>query len=135
MLALTAKCSLNAVINPKEVEASSFSLWRYRIYIYYCCGECWSIWKCWLCGTSSKYGPSFIAQFSTNQLALSPGSPARPPNSGDEIRCDEIRFVCSLTWYFASVVCVEAVSDTTSLHVKHISAGRSHGLAGKVTMG
>ena len=29
---------------------------------------------------------SGIAQFSTNQLALSLGSPARPPNSGDEVR-------------------------------------------------
>ena len=52
----------------------------------YCCSGCWYIWKCWLCGTSSKYGPSFIAQFSTNQLALSPGSHARPPNSGDEVK-------------------------------------------------
>ena len=34
----------------------------------------------------SKYGPSLIGQSSTNQLALSPGSPARPSNSGDEIR-------------------------------------------------
>ena len=30
-----------------------------------------------------------------------------------------------------SVVCVEAVSDMTSLHVEHIGAGRSHGMAGK----
>ena len=34
---------------------------------------------------------------------------------------------------FASVVCVEAVLDTTSRHVKHIGAGRSHGLAGKTS--
>ena len=27
---------------------------RYRIYIQYCCSGCWSSWKCWLCGTSSK---------------------------------------------------------------------------------
>ena len=27
---LTAKYLLNALINPREVEASSFSLWRYR---------------------------------------------------------------------------------------------------------
>ena len=54
-------------------------------YIHYCCGGCWSIWKCWLYGTSSKYGLSFIAQSSTNQLALSPGSPARPSNSGNEV--------------------------------------------------
>ena len=94
---------------------------------------CWSIWKCWLCGTSSKYGPSFIAQSSINQLALSPGCPAQPSNS-----CDEVRFVLhgsSLTWYtFASVVCVDAVSETTSQHVKFIGAGRSHGLAGKTSL-
>ena len=31
--------------------------------------------------------PSFIAQFSPNPIDLSPlGSPARPPNSGDEVR-------------------------------------------------
>ena len=30
--------------------------------------------------------PSLIAQSSTNQLAFSPGSPARPSNSGDEVR-------------------------------------------------
>ena len=35
---------------------------------------------------------------------------------------------------FASVVCVEAVLDTTSLHVKHIGAGRNHGLAGKTSL-
>ena len=28
-------------------------------------------------------------------------------------------------------MCVEAILDTTSLRVKHIGAGRSHGLAGK----
>ena len=73
-------------------------------------------------GTSSKYGPSFIAQFSTNQLALSPGSPAPPSNSGDEVKF--VLHGSRLTWYtFASVVCVEAVLDTTSLHVKHIGAG------------
>ena len=33
-----------------------------------------------------------------------------------------------------ATVTVEAVSDTTSLHVKHISAGRSHGLAGKTSL-
>ena len=78
------------------------------------------------------YGPSFIAQFSTNQLALSPGSPARPPNSGDEVRF--VLHGSSLTWYtFASVVCVEAVLDMISLQVKHIGAGRSHGLAGKTS--
>ena len=80
-----AKCLLNALINPKEVEAT-LSL----------CG-----------GTESTYitvvvdvGPfgsvgcvarvpsmaRLSAQSSTNQLALSPGSPARPPNSGDEVR-------------------------------------------------
>ena len=32
------------------------------------------------------YGPSLIAQSLTDQLALSPGSPARPSNSGDEVR-------------------------------------------------
>ena len=86
----------------------------------------------WLCGRSSKYGPSFIAQFSTNQLALSPSSPARPPNFGDEVRF--VLHGSSLTWYtFASVVCVEAVLDTISLQVKHIGAGRSHGLAGKTS--
>ena len=30
LTALTAKCLLNALMNAKEVEASSFSLWRYR---------------------------------------------------------------------------------------------------------
>ena len=30
---------LNALICSKEVEASSFSLWRYSIYIQYCCSE------------------------------------------------------------------------------------------------
>ena len=65
LTALMAKCLLNALMNPKEVEASSFSLWKCRIYIHNCCGGCWSIWKCWLCGTSSKYGPSFIANYST----------------------------------------------------------------------
>ena len=45
---------LNALICLKEVEASSFSLWRYRIYIQYCCSRCWSSWKRWLCSTSSK---------------------------------------------------------------------------------
>ena len=82
--------------------------------------------------SSAKYGPSFIAQFSTNQLALSPGSPARPPNSGDEVRF--VLHGSSLTWYtFASVVCLE-VLDAASLHVKHIRGGRSHGLTGKVTL-
>ena len=32
------------------------------------------------------HGPSLIAQSLTDQLALSPGSPARPSNSGDEVR-------------------------------------------------
>ena len=32
------------------------------------------------------YGLSLIAQSSTNELALSPGSPARLSNSGDEVR-------------------------------------------------
>ena len=32
------------------------------------------------------YSPSLIAQSLTNQLALSPGSPSRPSNSGDEVR-------------------------------------------------
>ena len=36
----------------------------------------------------SKTGPALILQpqSSTNQLALPPGSPARPSNSGDEVR-------------------------------------------------
>ena len=34
----------------------SLSLWRYRIYIKYCCSGCCSSWKCWLCGMSSKRG-------------------------------------------------------------------------------
>ena len=39
---------LNALICPKEVEASAFSLWRYRMYIQYCFSGCWSSWKFWL---------------------------------------------------------------------------------------
>ena len=31
-------------------------------------------------------------------------------------------------------MCVEAVLDATSLHVKHIGAGRSHGLASKTSL-
>ena len=54
-LALSALLRLlNTLICPKAVEASSFSLWWYRIYIQYCCSGCCSSWKCWLCGTSSK---------------------------------------------------------------------------------
>ena len=37
--------------------------------------------------------PSMASSALTNQLALSPGSPARPPNSGDKVR-----FVLRLTW-------------------------------------
>ena len=33
---------LNALINPKEVEASLFFLWRCRIYMQYCCSGCWT---------------------------------------------------------------------------------------------
>ena len=39
---------LNAVMCLKEVEASSFSLWRYIIYVQYCYSGCW------LCSTSFK---------------------------------------------------------------------------------
>ena len=90
-----------------------------------------------MCGTSSKYGPSFIAQFSTNQLALSPGSPARPPNSGDEVKLSWMGVVLPDRLLPVFNRCVEAVVDTTSLHVKHIAiigAGRSHGLAGKTSL-
>ena len=31
-------------------------------------------------------------------------------------------------------MCIEAVLDSTSLHVKHIGAGRNHGLAGKTSL-
>ena len=33
-----------------------------------------------------KYGPALIAQSSTNQLALFPGSPEQTSNSGDKVR-------------------------------------------------
>ena len=70
-------------------------------------------------------GPSFIAQFSTNQLALSPGSPVRPPT----ILVTRLDLSCMgvvLPGRLLPVLCLseEAVSDTTSLHVEHISAGR-----------
>ena len=87
LTALTAKCSTESSHKSKGGRGKLFLCGGiYRIYIQYCCSGCWSIWKCWLCGMSSKYGPSLIAQSSTNQLALSPGSPARPSNSGGDVR-------------------------------------------------
>ena len=60
--------------------------------------------RVWPARLSSKYGPSFIAQFSTNQLALSLGFPTRPPNSGDEVRF--VLHGSSLTYRLLPVLCV-----------------------------
>ena len=61
--------ALKPLICPKEVEASSFSLWRYRIYIEYGCSGCWFSWKCCLCDTSQSAklggGGGFTPQFLT----------------------------------------------------------------------
>jgi len=46
---------LNTLLYEKEIKASSFSLWKYRIVIQYCCSVCYSSWKCWLCGTTSNW--------------------------------------------------------------------------------
>ena len=111
----------------KEVVASSFTLWMYRIYIKYCCSGCWSIWKVLVVWHEFQvdYGLSLIAQSSTNQLALSPGSPARPSNSGDEVRF--VLLASSLAWLCYSVVCVEAKAlwDMTSLHVSILVLGEA----------
>ena len=49
---LTAlSASFRHIERSKEVEASSFCEVQN---LHYCCSGCWSSWKCWLCGTSSK---------------------------------------------------------------------------------
>ena len=68
---------------------------------------------------SSKTGPALIAQpqSSTNQLALSPGSPARPSNYGDKVRFVLGVILPDRRLSANSFVCVEAkvVSKMTTI--------------------